>query len=194
MILKLRRSKSQSNIRKFSGGSRNSSARSRKSQSVSFGNSQLYEHRRKSGSGDPCAAHRGNSPSPSPVSRRKTISKISVEKQRKISKDKTSPRLQKTQTKIKDKPEAPAKMASTRSKRLYRFKRHFSDGYSESDPEDWFKNLTVDKLQTKKKSSKTMKSKKILALTNFLKTKKSSTIPEVVVQDFSERRNSVKIN
>ena len=93
------------------------------------------------------------------------------------------------------------RLPSSRSKKLYRFTRTFSDGFSESDPEDWFSrtNRSKDVESNKKKISKHTQ-EKIKAFAKFLRSPKNSqTVPEVVVQDFSlnlDHQNKVipKIN
>ena len=117
------------------------------------------------------------------------------QKQRKVS-------IVPTTGKFSSKPDAtnkmPMSMASSRCKRLYRFKRNYSDGYSESDPEDWFKNFKPSAPTKKiKKVSKKLKADKIVALSKLLKGRKTSNstkVPEVIVEDFSKRRDSIKIN
>ena len=82
------------------------------------------------------------------------------------------------------------RIPSSRSRKLYKFQRNLSDGFSESDQEEWFsKKSSSRKTSTNKKLKKFKLDKtKVNALTTFLNKKKSSvTIPEVLIEDFSNK-------
>ena len=150
------------------------------------------------GEGDLCAHHRGNSPSTPRRSLRKSSSdqmkknsspnnsrKKSWERKRKLSifsepKTQIFPAERKQSSEFKIKP-------SSRTRKLYRFSRTFSEGFSESDQEDdWMGKL---KKSSKKTPKEMLSKRKISELAKYLKFSKMSeaSIPKVVVQDFSKK-------
>lgn len=194
--------------RKRTGG-KNSKTDRPTASNFSFGSAKT----RQPGGGDLCAHHRGNSPSTPRRSLRKSSSDHVKKKQslhqnnsgnkswdrkRKSSvfqetKTQTSPAsvMKKQNYKFKLKP-------SSRSKKLYRFTRTISEGFSESEHEDdW---LISNKLKNKTANKNFKLSKqRISELTNHLKSSKisESSIPKVVVEDFSKkltpRFNKIKL-
>ena len=148
-----------------------------------------------------CAHHRGNSPSTPRRSLRKSSSdhakkKVSLLHQKNSAswERKRKPSVfRETNTQafppaehIKQDSEFKIK-PSSRSKKLYRFTRTFSEGFSESEPEDdW---MFKSKESTKKSASVMLTKRKISQLAKYLKTPKISevSVPKVVVQDFSKK-------
>ena len=188
-------------FRKRTGG-KNSKADRPKTSSFSFGNGES----RQPGGGDLCAHHRGNSPATPRRSLRKSSSDHVKKKQslhQKNPENKSWDRKRKQSVVSKTKTQIhPAVLGkqdsefkikpSSRSKRLYRFKRTLSEGFSESEHEDdWRcfnknKNVVLSK-QRKSELAKYLKSSKI----------SEASIPKVVVEDFSKkltpRINKIKI-
>ena len=173
---------------------------------------------RAPGAGDMCAAHRGSSPSPasSPLTQRRSRTpRRSPSSTVPVSPGPRTPRpsveaRQRTRRKVSGRGSSKVeageeqrfrRLPSSRSKKLYRFTRTFSDGFSESDPEDWFSKTKRSKdVESNKKKISKHTQEKIKAFAKFLRSPKNSqTVPEVVVQDFSlnlDHQNKVipKIN
>ena len=176
--------------------------------SVYGSSSSLYEpQRRHTTGGDPCSSHRGTSPS----TPRRGLSKRSANDKTIQRKNTPSPRPNNSLSgprhrkntvyhgpKKQISPEAGRsefeRLPSSRSRKLYRFTRNFSDGFSESEPEDWFSgsNRSNKKIKKKMKPEKA----KIMALAKFLKSPRqsSTTIPEVLIEDFSDKKAIPRIN
>ena len=150
-----------------------------------------------------CAHHRGNSPSTPRRSLRKSSSDHAKKKVSLLHQNKTGSKSWDRKRKpsvfcetntqacspaehIKQETEFKIK-PSSRSKKLYRFKRTFSEGFSESEPEDdW--NGKLNKLN-KNSTNVQLSKRKISELKKYLKTPKISevSVPKVVVQDFSKK-------
>lgn len=192
--------------RKRAGG-KNSKTDRPTTSNLSFGNAKT----RQPGGGDLCAHHRGNSPSTPRRSIRKSSSDHVKKKQslhQNNSENKSWDRKRKSsvfkETKTQTFPASVIKKQkfklkpSSRSKKLYRFTRTFSEGFSESEHED---DWTISNKLNNKTANKNFKLSKqrISELANHLKSSKISeaSIPKVVVEDFSKkltpRFNKIKL-
>ena len=149
--------------------------------------------RGKIGTGDICASHRGNSPSASPKPRRKISTSGYKAASPSPSRKSRSPALSRKSGASKNlTPRKSSEISrnteenesilsfrpSPRTRKLYRFRNHFSDGASEDEPdENW---LLEEKYQ------RTRKNGMILRRGGQNRINKLS-MPEIIIQDFSDR-------